>query len=120
MSKLNTFFRGTVDELLEQTTANPTKEIEKINSPDEVLHRQEIIDTIIDDFKLGKDEATKIADELLLEEYYKIMQGLADKGYVEVISYDKDFKPEYGLTEQGNKLRTQNEKKEESHKIHLN
>lgn len=99
----NKFFIGTADDLLNRITNAPLEAIKTAADPDALLNRGELIATVMDDLKIGREEAEKIVTEIQLMELDRISQGLVKKGFLEVTSYDNDGQPVYGVTELGKK-----------------
>lgn len=97
----NKFFKGSVDDLLNHVTAAPKTAIEKVGNPNEVLNREEMIATVMDDCKLPQAEAEKIVTELQMEEFDRIAKGMVEKGLLEIVSYDGEGNPEYKPTLKG-------------------
>lgn len=100
----NTFFKGSVDDLLKKVTEASTETIDAALDPDRLLNHKELVDTVIDEFKLPPDEAERIVTEIQMSELDTILRGMLEKGLVEVVSYDTDGNPEYKPTELGLKL----------------
>lgn len=90
-----TFFKGSVDDLLNHVQTAPNTEIENVDNPNKILHREEIIDLIIEDLKVNRQDAERMADEILMEEFNRIIQPMLEKGIVEVVDYDADGLPIY-------------------------
>ncbi len=98
---LNTFFNGSADDLLKRITEAPTATIDAALDPDRLLNHKELVDTVIDEFKLPPDEAEKIVTEIQMEELNNVLKGLAEKGLVEVVGYDNEGNPKYMPTLKG-------------------
>ena len=97
----NQFFTGTVDDLLNKVTAAPPEAINKVGNNDELLNREELIATVMDDFKLPRAEAERIVTEIQMEELESIMKKMAADGLLEITTYDKDGQPQYTPTLKG-------------------
>lgn len=91
----NTFFHGSVDELLTHVGTAPVSEIEKVQDIDRKLFGEELIQTVMDEFKVARDEAKRIVEEIQMEELDCVLKSLLDKGEIEVTGYDKDGQPIY-------------------------
>jgi len=97
----NKFFTGTVDELLNKVTTAPVEAINKIGNKDEVLNREELIATVMDDFKMSRAEAERIVTEIQLEEFERIAKGMVEKGLLEITGYDGEGNAQYTPTLKG-------------------
>ena len=97
----NTFFKGSVDDLLNKVAAAPTEAINKVGNKDELLNREELIATVMDDFKLPRAEAERIVTEIQMEELDRIAKGMIEKGLLEIVSYDSEGNPQYKPTLKG-------------------
>ena len=97
----NTFYRGSVDDLLAFVGTAPEEELEKVNSENEMLNRDELIAYIMDTSKCSREDAVRMADEFLLEEFDKKIKPMLDEGLVEIVEYDKDGNPVYKPTLKG-------------------
>jgi HD superfamily phosphohydrolase YqeK len=97
----NTFYKGTVDDLLAFVGTAPNEEIAKVGNENEVLNREELIAYIMDTAKCPREEAVRVADEIQLEEFDKTIKPLLEKGFVEIVEYDKDGQPVYKPTLKG-------------------
>jgi predicted transcriptional regulator len=100
----NTFFKGSVDELLNHVATAPKSEIDKVGNGNKRVSREEAIEMTMDDLKIPREKAEKIVTKIQLEEYHKIAQGLVEKGLLEITEYDEEFQPVYGVTEAGKKF----------------
>ena len=94
----NQFFTGTVDDLLNKVTTVPTEVINKVGNKDELLNREELIATVMDDFKMPRAEAERIVTEIQLEELDRIVKKMMDNGLLEISEYDTDGNPQYKPT----------------------
>jgi predicted transcriptional regulator len=97
----NTFYKGSVDDLLAHVGTAPKEEIEKVGSDDQMLNREELIASIMDEAKCPREEAERIATELQLEEFDRIVKPMVEKGLLEISEYDKDGQPVYKPTLKG-------------------
>ena len=97
----NQFFTGTVDDLLNKVTAAPPEAINKVGNNDELLNREELIATVMDDFKLPRAEAERIVTEIQMEELDRIVKKMMDNGLLEISEYDTDGNPQYKPTLKG-------------------
>ena len=99
-------FHGDVDAFLEHCSKIDADLVEKVvtNKDDDVmLNREEMIDTLAEDYHIPKEEAAKYVSQIQMEEFHRICKGLVDAGILEVNGYDEDG-PTYGLTEKGKRL----------------
>jgi hypothetical protein len=106
-------FHGDIDALLEHCSNLDTDLVEKVaeNKADDVmLNRQEMIDTLAEDFHLSKEEAEKYVSQIQMEEFHRICKGLVESGILEITGYD-DEGPIYGPTEKAKKYLDQKDKK---------
>lgn len=94
-----TFFHGTLDELLNHVGTAPASEVEKVAKadPEEKLYGEELIQTVMDEFKLPRDEAKRVVEEIQMEELKRILKSLLEKGEIEVIGYDEEGQELYGI-----------------------
>ena len=97
----NQFFTGTVDDLLNKVTTVPTEVINKVGNKDELLNREELIATVMDDFKMPRAEAERIVTEIQMEELDRIVKKMMDNGLLEISEYDTDGNPQYKPTLKG-------------------
>ena len=97
----NTFYKGSVDDLLAFVGTAPKEEIAKVGDENEVLNREELIAYIIDTAKCPREEAVRIADEIQLEEFDKTIKPMLDEGLIEIVEYDADGQPVYKPTLKG-------------------
>ena len=97
----NTFFKGSVDDLLNKVTTAPVEAINKVGNKDEVLNREELIATVMDDLKLPRAEAEKFVTEMQMEEFDRIAKGMVEKGLLEITGYDGDGNAQYTPTLKG-------------------
>lgn len=86
----NTFFHGSVDELLNHVGTAPASEIKRVDDPNKKLFGEELIQTVMDEFKLPREEATKIVQAIQMEELDKVLKSLLEKGEIELVGYDAD------------------------------
>jgi|SRR5579862_2650179 len=93
----NTFFKGNVDDLLKQMESAPAEAINKVGDDTELLNREELIATVMDDYKLPHEEAERIVTEIQMEEFDRIAKKLLDEGFIEIESYDGDGNPVYSV-----------------------
>jgi len=100
----NKFFSGNADDLLAMVCTAPTSEIQSVDDPNKLLNRGELIDTVIDEFQVPKEEAERIVTEIQTEELTKICNKMVEMGLVEVNEYDDEGNPKYTPTELGRKL----------------
>jgi hypothetical protein len=97
----NTFFKGSVEDLLNHTLTAPKSEIDKVGSENERLNREEAIAFAMDDFKITREEAEKIVTEIQLEEFHRIAHDMVEKGFLEITEYDSEGQPIYQPTKKG-------------------
>ena len=95
----DTFFKGSVDELLAHVGTAPATEVEKVADENRQLNREEIIAYIIDNSKCSREEAGRIATELQMEEFDRIVKPMVEGGLLEITKYDKDGQPVYKPTQ---------------------
>jgi hypothetical protein len=91
----NTFFKGSVDDLLNKVTTAPPEAINKVGNKDELLNREELIATVMDDFKMPRAEAERIVTEIQMEELDRIAKKMVSDGLLEISEYDNDGNPKY-------------------------
>lgn len=91
----NTFFHGTIDEMLNHVGTAPTAEIDRVDDPDKKLYGEELIQTVMDISKIPRDEAEKLVGEIQMEELNRICNDLLEKGLIELVGYDDDGLPKY-------------------------
>lgn len=91
----NTFFNGTVDDLLNHVGTAPAEEIRTVDADNKILNREECIQSIMDSHKIDRELAEKCVTEIQMEEFNRIIQSLLEKGMVEVTGYDEENQPIY-------------------------
>ena len=89
----NNFFKGSVDELLAHVGNAPQSEIDKAGREDTVLNHEEIVAFIMDELKLPKEEAERLATAIQLEELKRVELSMVEKGLLEITEYDADGEP---------------------------
>jgi hypothetical protein len=97
----NTFFKGTVEGLLNHVLTAPQSAIDKVGDENERLDREEAIAFAMDDLKITREEAERIVTEIQLEEFHRIAKGCVERGLLEITSYDDEGQPIYQPTEKG-------------------
>ena len=97
----NTFFKGSVEDLLNRVLTAPQSAIDKVGDENERLNREEAIAFAMDDLKITREEAEKIVTEIQLEEFHRIAKGMVEKGLLEITEYDGEGQPIYQPTEKG-------------------
>lgn len=87
--------------------------VDKVVSEDAdiMLNREEMIDTLAEDYNLSKEEAAKFVTQIQLEEFHRICKGMVEAGILEIVGYD-DEGPIYRQTEKAKKYLQQDEKKD--------
>lgn len=103
-------FQGSIDDLIAHTSSpEAQKQIDDIqNDVNTILTDEEALDCIKEEYHCGDELAREIMMEIKLEEANRILGELAEKGLVEVLTYDENGKPEsYRLTELGKQCRQQ-------------
>lgn len=100
----NQFFQGTVDDLLNRVATAPKSEIDRVAKPDELLNHQELVDTVMDEYKVSPEEAERIVTDIQVQEFLRIANGMVEKGLLEIVRYDDDGNPVYNVTELGKKV----------------
>jgi len=96
----NTFYKGSVDDLLAFVGTAPKEEIEKVGGDNETLNREELIAYTIDTTKCSHEDAERIVTELQREEFDEQIKPM-EKGFVELTGYDNDGDPIYMPTLKG-------------------
>jgi hypothetical protein len=96
-------FQGTIDELLAHCATSDADEVEQVicQGKDRILSPVEARDSLMEDYKLSKEDAEKIVLEIQLEEFNRIASGMVDKGLLEITKYDSEGNPEYKVTDKG-------------------
>ena len=97
----NTFYKGTVDDLLAFVGTAPKEEIEKVGDENETLNRDELIAYVVDTNKCSREEAERIVTEIQREEFNELIQPMIEKGFVELTGYDASGDPIYKPTVKG-------------------
>lgn len=97
----NTFFKGTVEDLLNRVLTAPQSAIDNVGNENEHLNREEAIVFAMDDLKVTREEAERIVTEIQLEEFHRIAKGMVEKGFLEITEYDSEGQPIYQPTEKG-------------------
>lgn len=101
----NKFFKGTVEDLFNQMdTPEAAAAIKQVGDKNQVLTREEIVAFIMDEAKCPQEEAERIATEIQLEEFNRIIQPMIEKGLVELVGYDDEGLPKYMPTQKGTEL----------------
>jgi len=95
-----TFFTGSVDDLLNKVSHVTESEVKRIKDENTVLNREEIISTIMDGWKVDREEATRIADDIQLSELHRVCGDLVKDGIFEVTGFD-EYGPTYTHTAKG-------------------
>lgn len=101
----NTFFKGSVEDLLKQMdTPEAAEAIKQVGDKNQVLTREEIVAFIMDEAKCPREEAERFATEIQLEEFNRIIQPMIEQGLIELTGYDDEGPPKYLPTQKGLKL----------------
>jgi Mn-dependent DtxR family transcriptional regulator len=90
-------FTGTIDELLDHVSDVDDTMLE-ID-----IEQSKVVEEVANSLNVSKEEATELIEEAKLEAVKETLNGLIEKGLVEVVEY-KDGEPLYGLTEDGKKI----------------
>jgi hypothetical protein len=85
-----TFFKGSIDELLESVAKAPESEVARITDENTLLQREEAIAMVIEDFKVPREQAERIVSEIQMEEFHRIAKGMVEDGLLEITGYDDD------------------------------
>lgn len=99
-------FSGTVEELLSHMDEVDSDRVERVvvdGTEDVLLSDADSIALIKSESNVSDEEAHRILNEVKLEEINGALASLVDRGFIEVVSYDGDGMPQYGLTELGKK-----------------
>ena len=94
-------FKGSVDELLEHCTKLNPIEMEK-NLVE--VNKIESIEHIRTSLKCSKKEAEQIYNEICLSETKKVVDEMVSEGIVEIVGFNEDGEPLFGLTELGKEI----------------
>jgi len=97
----NTFYKGSIDDLLAFVGTAPKEEIEKVGDKNEMLNRDELIAYVIDTNKCSREEAERIVTEIQREEFDEQIKSMLERGFVELTGYDADGDPIYKPTVKG-------------------
>lgn len=97
----NTFYKGSVDDLLAHVGTAPRSEIEKVGDDNQILNREELVAYIVDNFKCSREDAERIAIEIQMEEFDRIVKPMVEEGLLEIAEYDKDGQSIYKPTANG-------------------
>ena len=87
--------------MLNKVTTAPVEAINKVGNKDELLNREELIATVMDDLKLPRAEAEKFVTEMQMEELDKIAKPMVEQGLLEITGYDSEGNPQYKPTLKG-------------------
>ena len=108
-----TFFTGSIDDLLNKVSHAKDSEVKRIKDENTVLNREEIVATIMDEWKVDKEEATRIADDIQLSELHRVCGDLVKDGILEITGFD-EYGPTYTHTAKGLAILEALKKKDES------
>jgi hypothetical protein len=97
----NTFFKGTVEDLLNRVLTAPQEAIDRVGDANERLNREEAIAFAMDDLKISREEAERIVTEIQLEEFHRIAKSCVERGLLEITEYDGEGQPIYTPTIMG-------------------
>lgn len=68
------------------------------------LEKEKCIQYIIKQQNVSREDAEQIYDEICLLETKQTVDQLVEEGLVEIVDYDENGEPRFGLTELGKKL----------------
>jgi len=88
-------FNGSVNQLLSHCAKLDITEM------DNQLEKQHAISYIMKEMSCTESEANEIYDELSYEEVKHTVDELVNEGLVEIVGFDKQGEPLFGLTELG-------------------
>ena len=98
-------FHGSIDELLDHVNnkidAGAVERIVVDKTEDVLLNNETAIQLIMSEADVNKEIATDILNEIKMEEIYASLAKLVEDGLIEVVKYDEDGQPLYGLTSNG-------------------
>ncbi len=91
-------FTGTIDELLDHSM---TLDVDKIEAKIEAdIYNEEnrlFVKDIMEDLECSEEEATKIYNEVKLEEVTSVVDELVLDGVLEIVGYDDNGEPLFGI-----------------------
>lgn len=93
-------FTGTIDELLAHTLAINVDEL------DANIEEQKLIDQIKEMFDVDDEEARQMMRDAMAQCIQKELNQLVDEGTVEIVGYDENNEPLYGLKDKKKKKKT--------------
>ena len=106
-SNLPGTFKGSVDDLLEHCVNLDVKENQKnIVESEKVLS----IQFLMSEFECSEQEAEEIYNELALNEVKQTVDKMVADGIMEIVGYNDDNEPLFGLTELGKQVQKELEK----------
>lgn len=98
-------FTGTIDELLNHVKDNiDPEDVENIvidKHDDVLLTDDEVINLIVAETGVDEEEAKDILMDMKRQEVESVINKMVDEGLVEVVRYDDNGDPVYGLTDNG-------------------
>ncbi len=106
-SNLPGTFKGSVDELLEHCVNLDVNENQKnIVESEKVLS----IQFLMSEFECSEQEAEEIYNEIALNEVKQTIDKMVADGIMEIVGYNEDNEPLFGLTELGKQIQKELEK----------
>ena len=94
-------FTGDVDSLLEHCSK---VDLSLVDNQDTLLNHEELIDTIMEDYKVTREEAEYFAFQIKLDIVRDTTKKLADEGILELVGYDEDGECVYKMTPAGEQI----------------
>ena len=93
-------FTGTIDELLAHTLTINADEL------DANIEEQKLINQIKEMFDVDDDEARQMMKDVMAQCIQNELNEMVDEGTVEIVGYDENNEPLYGLKDKKKKKKT--------------